>query len=60
MMPHCCMKCEAYLAAAGRPPLTEVQRDRWRGLPSLKDRAKTFPELLEKASLPDGSGPSAR
>lgn len=40
----------AYLVAAGLPSLTEAQSD---GLLSamycLKDRAKTFPELLEKA-----------
>ncbi len=43
---------EAYLAAAARPPLTAAQRT---GLTSamycLKDRAKTFPELLEKAEF---------
>lgn len=43
---------EAYLAAAGRPSLTELQRDRLsRGLYCVKDRAKTFPELLEKAQF---------
>jgi len=41
---------EAYLAAAGRPPLTAAQRDGvLRALPCTKERAKTFPELLEKA-----------
>ena len=41
---------EAYLEAAGKASLTLVQRDGLaRALPCLKDRAKTFPELLEKA-----------
>ncbi|HBS99820.1 MAG TPA: glutamate--tRNA ligase [Citreicella sp.] len=41
---------EAYLAAAGLPALTEAQRDGMaRAMPCLKERAKTFPELLEKA-----------
>ena len=41
---------EGYLAAAGRPALTAAQRDLLsRALPALKDRAKTFPELLDKA-----------
>jgi len=41
---------EAYLSAASRPALTEVQRDLLsRALYCVKDRAKTFPELLEKA-----------
>lgn len=41
---------EGYLAAADRPALTEVQRDGLlRAMPSLKERSKTFPELLEKA-----------
>ncbi len=40
----------AYLAASGQPSLTEGQRTRLKaGLYALKDRAKTFPELLEKA-----------
>lgn len=41
---------EGYLAAAGRPALTDTQRDLLsRALYCVKDRAKTFPELLEKA-----------
>ncbi len=41
---------EAYLAAADRPALTDGQRDLLsRSLYCVKDRAKTFPELLEKA-----------
>ncbi|MBE2274726.1 MAG: glutamate--tRNA ligase [Rhodobacteraceae bacterium] len=40
---------EGYLAAAGRPALDETQRDRMlRAMPSLKERAKTYPELIEK------------
>jgi glutamyl-tRNA synthetase len=41
---------EAFLKETGKPPLSERQRDRMaRGLYSLKERAKTFPELLDKA-----------
>ncbi len=41
---------EAYWAVTGHPGLTDVQRDRLsRGLYSVKERAKTFPELIEKA-----------
>ena len=41
---------EGYLAAAGRPALTAAQRDLLsRAMYCVKDRAKTFPELLEKA-----------
>lgn len=41
---------EGYLAAAGRPALTDAQRDLLsRALYCVKDRAKTFPELIEKA-----------
>ncbi len=40
----------AYLAAADRPALTQAQADALeRAMPYLKNRAKTFPELLEKA-----------
>ncbi len=39
-----------YLAATGADPLTETQADGMlKGLYCLKERAKTFPELLEKA-----------
>ncbi|MDV7269502.1 glutamate--tRNA ligase [Thioclava sp. A2] len=41
---------EAFLAAAARPALTEAQRRMLAdSLFCLKDRAKTFPDLLEKA-----------
>ena len=40
---------ESYLAAAGSPALDTPARDGLlRAMPYLKDRAKTFPELLEK------------
>lgn len=43
---------EAYLAAADRPALTQGQRDLLaRALYCVKDRAKTFPELLDKAQF---------
>ncbi len=42
----------AYLAAAGRPALTEAQAALMvRGMYCLKERAKTFPELIEKAAF---------
>ena len=41
-----------YLAAAGLPALTGVQVDLMsRGMYCVKDRAKTFPELLDKAQF---------
>lgn len=41
---------QGYLAAANLPPLTETQSsDLERAMYCLKDRARTFPELLEKA-----------
>ena len=41
---------DGYLAATGAPALTAGQRDGLaRAMYCLKDRAKTFPELLEKA-----------
>ncbi|MGC8202770.1 glutamate--tRNA ligase [Aliiroseovarius sp. PTFE2010] len=41
---------EAYLDAAGKIPLTEAQKTLMlAGMYCLKERAKTFPELLEKA-----------
>ncbi len=41
---------QAYLAASGQPALSDAQRDRMsRGLYCVKERAKTFPELLDKA-----------
>lgn len=40
----------AFLDASGRPALTGDQAERMlRAMPALKERAKTFPELLEKA-----------
>ena len=41
---------EAFLAATGAAPLTQAQRDGMsRGMYCLKERAKSFPELLDKA-----------
>ena len=41
---------EGYLVASGRPPLSASQRDLLsRAMYCVKDRAKTFPELIEKA-----------
>ena len=41
---------DSFRAATEAPPLTEAQRDGLsRALPSLRDRAKTIPEILEKA-----------
>ncbi len=49
---------EAFLAAAGRPALSQAQKDGLgRALYCLKDRAKTFPELLEKAHFVLGRRP---
>tara|TARA_R110002096_G_scaffold13386_11_gene47548 strand:- start:1423 stop:2850 length:1428 start_codon:yes stop_codon:yes gene_type:complete len=43
---------EGYLAAAGRQALTEAQKDKLsRSLYCLKDRAKKFPDLIEKAEF---------
>ncbi|MFN5996992.1 MAG: glutamate--tRNA ligase [Paracoccaceae bacterium] len=43
---------EAFLAAAGRPALSNAQVERMRlALPFLKKSAKTFPELMEKAEF---------
>ncbi|PJF08756.1 glutamate--tRNA ligase [Pseudorhodobacter sp. MZDSW-24AT] len=43
---------EGYLAAADRPALTQGQRELLsRALYCVKDRAKTFPELLDKAQF---------
>lgn len=40
----------AYLDAAGLPPLTDAQADGLlAALPYVKDRSKTFPELLDKS-----------
>ena len=49
---------EAFLAATGQPAFTETQRDGMsRALYCLKDRARTFPELLEKAHFVLGERP---
>lgn len=51
---------EAYLAVKGTAPLTETQRDLLaRAMYCVKDRAKTFPELLEKAHFALTSRPIA-
>ena len=51
---------EAFLTATARPALTGLQRDRLsRGLYCVKDRAKTFPELLEKAEFALANRPIA-
>ena len=43
---------EDYLKATDHPPLTPAQSDGIsRAMPHLKERAKTFPELLEKAEF---------
>ena len=43
---------EGYLAAAARPALTALQRERLlKAMPALKERAKTFPELIEKGEF---------
>jgi glutamyl-tRNA synthetase len=52
---------EGYLAAANRPALTTGQRDLLlRAMYCVKDRAKTFPELLEKAHFVMTSRPIVR
>jgi glutamyl-tRNA synthetase len=49
---------QGFLAASGRPALTPAQQDLMtRGLYCLKDRAKTFVELLEKAEFIMASRP---
>jgi len=52
---------EAFLAASNRPALDNVQRDHLlRGMYALKDRAKTFPDLLEKGRFALASRPIGR
>ncbi|GAB1364095.1 glutamate--tRNA ligase [Rhodobacter sp.] len=49
---------EEFLAAAARPALTGLQRDRLlQAMPVLKERAKTFPELLDKGEFALASRP---
>lgn len=62
MMPDAALlhELEGFLAAAGRPPLTDPQRDLLsRALYCVKDRAKTFPDLIEKAHFSLASRPIA-
>jgi glutamyl-tRNA synthetase len=50
----------AYLDAIGAPPLSQMQKDGLsRALYCLKDRAKTFADLVEKAHFVLGSRPFA-
>ena len=50
----------AFMAVSGRPPLTQDQQDLLlRAMYCLKDRAKTFPELLDKAHFVLTSRPLA-
>ncbi len=52
---------EGYLAAAGRPGLTDAQRELMlKAMPSVKERAKTFPELIDKAQFALTSRPIVR
>jgi glutamyl-tRNA synthetase len=49
---------DGYLAAAAKPPLSDLQRSRLlQAMPILKERAKTFPELLEKGQFALASRP---
>lgn len=49
---------EAYLAASGQPALSDEQTNGLlRGMYCLKDRAKTLPQLLEKAEFVLASAP---
>jgi glutamyl-tRNA synthetase len=48
----------AFLSATGQPALSDIQRQRLsEAMPHLKERAKTFPELLEKAEFALASRP---
>ena len=52
---------QEFLAATGADPLSDTQRGGMsRAMPSLKERAKTFPELLEKAHFILTSRPIVR
>lgn len=52
---------EAFLEAAGKPPLSQAQKDGLsRGLYCLRERSKTFPELVEKAHFVLTSRPIVR
>ena len=49
---------EAFLAATGRPALTSTQKELMsRAMYCLKDRARTFPQMLEKAHFILGDRP---
>ncbi len=49
---------DEYLAATGQPPLTRTQKEGLlRAMYCLKDRARTFPELLDKAHFVLASRP---
>ncbi len=49
---------QAYLDARGEPALSQLQKDRLgQAMYALKDRAKTFPELLDKAAFALASRP---
>ncbi len=49
---------EAFLAATGQDPLTDVQKAGiGKAMPHLKERAKSFPELLDKAEFVLASRP---
>lgn len=51
---------EAFLEASGQPSLSQAQKDGLsRALYCLKERARTFPELLEKAHFVLGNRPFA-
>ena len=56
--PDLLTELEAFLAATGAPPLSATQRDLLlRAMPCLKERAKTFPDLLDKAHFVLGARP---
>ncbi|MGP1356298.1 glutamate--tRNA ligase [Roseicyclus sp.] len=49
---------ESFLAISERPPLSQAQKDRLAAaMYCLKDRAKTLPDLLEKAQFALAEGP---
>jgi glutamyl-tRNA synthetase len=51
---------EGFLAATGREPLSQAQKDGMlRAMYCLKERAKSFPDLLEKAQFVLGQRPFA-
>ena len=57
-MLHCCMNCRAIWLRPGCPALTEAQKTLLsQAMYCVKDRAKTFPELIEKAHFALASRP---